>query len=64
MVCLIILTFKHEKSFWLVLKCIRFTGKQTYKTKKQQKTSFQMNNIFNYLKKELIIQHVKYNYDR
>ena len=26
--------------------------------------TFQMNNIFNYLKKELIIQHVKYNYDR
>ena len=26
--------------------------------------TFQMINIFNYLKKELIIQHVKYNYDR
>ena len=26
--------------------------------------TFQMNNIFNYLKRELSIQHAKYNYDR
>ena len=62
MLCLI--TFKHENKNWLVLKCIRFTEKKHTKKNKKQKTSFQMNNIFNYLRKELIIQHVKYNYDR
>ena len=89
MLCLIILSFKHENSFWLVLKCIhdlqkkKIQNKQTQKKQKEKKNyesriksrikliffnfiffTFQMNNIFNYLKKELIIQHVKYNYDR
>ena len=39
MLCLIILTFKHEKCFWLVLKCIHDLQKKkkTYKNK-QNKT--------------------------
>ena len=42
MLCLIILTFKHEKSFWLVLKCIHdLQKKKTYKknNKKIEKKS-------------------------
>ena len=38
MLCLIILTFKHEQSFWLVLKCMDdLQKKKTYKKKQKQK---------------------------
>jgi hypothetical protein len=45
MLCLIILTFKHENSFWLVLKCIhdllkkniQNNNKKTKKTKIERK---------------------------
>ena len=30
MLCLIILTFKHENSFWLVLKCIHDLQKEKH----------------------------------
>ena len=78
MLCLIILTFKHENSFWLVLKCIHdlqkknIQNKQTQKNRKKKNIyesriksrikliffnfiffTFQMNNIFNYLKKRV-----------
>ena len=44
MLCLIILTFKHEKSFWLVLKCIHdLQKKKTYITKKKQTNKKQKN---------------------
>jgi hypothetical protein len=43
MLCLIILSFKHENSFWLVLKCIhdlqkkKIQNKQTQKKQKEKK---------------------------
>ena len=37
MLCLIILTFKHEKSCWLVLKCIHDLQKTNIQNKQQQK---------------------------
>jgi hypothetical protein len=44
MLCLIILTFKHEKKFWLVLKCIHdLQKKKPYKTKKKQTNKKQKN---------------------
>jgi hypothetical protein len=37
MLCLIIVTFKHEKDFWLVLKCIHDLQKKNIQNKQKQK---------------------------
>ena len=37
MLCVIILTFKHEKRFWLVLKCIHDLQKKNIQNKQTQK---------------------------
>ena len=45
MLCLIILTFKHEKRFWLVLKCIHGLQKKKH-TKLKKKTNKQKTKIY------------------
>ena len=39
------LTFKHEKSFWLVLKCIHNLQKKNIQSKQQQKTKIRKKKI-------------------
>ena len=54
MLCLIILTFKHENSFWLVLKCIhdllkkniQNNNKKTKKNKNRKKKNTKKIKIF------------------
>ena len=51
MLCLIILTFKHENNFWLVLKCIHDLLKKNIqnkdkKQKNRKKTNTKKNKIF------------------
>ena len=50
LLCYIILTFKHEKNVWLVLKCIHDIQKKTYKTNnnKKQKNRIQTKSAENY----------------
>jgi hypothetical protein len=46
MLCLIILTFKHEKSFGLVLKCIHDLQKKNIQNKNRKKKIQQQKNIY------------------